>query len=148
MPTLSKQTPNVRKEDASHDWWIVDASDQTVGRLATRVASVLSGKTKGTYTPHVDVGDYVVIVNADKIKFTGRKLQSKNYYRHSGYTGGLTTTSAEKMLAEKPEQVITKAVRGMLPKNRLARQMISKLKVYAGSEHPHIGQQPQPLTFE
>lgn len=127
------------------EWFVVDATDETVGRLATRIATVLRGKHKPTYTPHVDCGDYVVVLNADKVRFTGRKLDQKFYYNYSGHPGGLRARSARQVLDQEPTHVLHHAVKGMLPKNRLARQMIAKLKVYAGSEHPHAAQQPQPF---
>lgn len=132
-------------QTVEHAWYVIDATDMTVGRLATRIATVLRGKHKTTYTPHVDTGDFVVVVNADKVKFTGRKLDQKSYYNYSGHPGGLRARTAREVLAKQPEHVLQHAIKGMLPKNRLARQMISKLKVYAGSEHPHAAQQPQPF---
>lgn len=136
------------KEEASRGWHLVDADGKVVGRLATRIAMVLRGKHKPVFTPHADAGDFVVVVNADKVRFTGGKLDQKMYYRHSGYMGGLTATSARTMLKKKPEEVLRHAVRGMLPKNSLGRQMLKKLKIYAGPEHPHEAQKPQPLTWE
>lgn len=135
------------KKDIQHDWLIVDASDKILGRLASAVAGRLRGKHKAEFVPHMDTGDFVVVVNAGKIRVTGRKLDQKMYYRHSGYIGGLKETSLRTMMQAKPEQVIMKAVRGMLPKNRLGRAMLKKLKVYAGSEHPHAAQQPKPLDL-
>jgi large subunit ribosomal protein L13 len=136
------------KAEASRDWHLVDADGKVVGRLATRIAMVLRGKHKPVFTPHADTGDFVVVVNADKVRFTGSKLDQKMYYRHSGYMGGLKATSARQMLKKKPEEVLRHAVRGMLPKNSLGRQLLKKLKIYAGAEHPHEAQQPQPLTWE
>jgi large subunit ribosomal protein L13 len=136
------------KAEASRDWHLVDADGKVVGRLATRIAMVLRGKHKPVFTPHADTGDFVVVVNADKVRFTGGKLDQKMYYRHSGYMGGLKATSARQMLKKKPEEVLRHAVRGMLPKNSLGRQLLKKLKIYAGAEHPHEAQQPQPLTWE
>jgi len=133
--------------EVERKWHLVDAEGQTLGRLASEVASLLRGKHKPEFTPHVDTGDFVVVINADKIVLTGKKLQQKNYYRHSGYMGGLKTTSAQVMLQKKPEKMIELAVYGMLPKNRLGRALQSKLKVYAGSEHPHAAQQPQPYEL-
>ncbi len=130
------------------DWVVVDASGQTLGRLATRIADVLRGKTKPEYTPHCDVGDFVVVVNAEKISVTGNKRQAKLYHRHTGYPGGLKTRTLEEMLERRPEEVIRKAVKGMLPRNRLARQQLRKLKVYAGPEHPHVAQQPTQLEID
>lgn len=135
-----------KPEEVQHDWYVVDAQGQTLGRLASRVASVLRGKHKPTYNPSVDCGDFVVIVNAEKVKVTGRRMEQKVYYRHSGYHGGLTETSLTKQLNTFPERVIESAVRGMLPKNRLGRRMFKKLKVYKGTEHPHQAQQPVPLA--
>ncbi len=126
-------------------WKIVDASDQVVGRLATQIAAALKGKNNPSYAPHNDSGDFVVVVNADKIKFTGNKLQGKKYYRHTGYIGGIKDETAEELLARKPEAVLKKAVKGMLPKNALGRAQFKKLKVYAGAEHPHEAQQPVEL---
>ncbi|MBW1992749.1 MAG: 50S ribosomal protein L13 [Deltaproteobacteria bacterium] len=137
-----------KKEEASRQWYLVDAEGQVVGRLASRIASVLRGKHKPVFTPHADTGDFVVVVNADKVRFTGNKLDKKVYYRHSGYMGGLKSTSARQMLKKKPEEVLRHAVRGMLPKNSLGRRQLKKLKIYAGAEHPHAAQQPQPLTWE
>ena len=128
-------------------WYVVDAENLVVGRLCTRVASVLRGKHKPTYTPHVDTGDFVVVVNADKVRFTGKKETDKQYFRHSNYPGGVTLQSPREVRAKHPERLIEHAVKGMLPKNALGRQMIRKLKVYAGPEHPHSAQQPEPLPF-
>ena len=129
-------------------WYIVDAAGQTVGRLAAEVAKVLRGKNKPTFTPHVDTGDFVIVINAEKAVFTGKKLTDKMYFRHSGYPGGTTFTAAGKLMEKAPEKVIEKAVRGMLPKNRLGAQMYRKLNVYAGSEHPHAAQKPEVLAFD
>lgn len=129
-------------------WYIVDATDKTLGRLATQVASILRGKHKPIYTPHVDTGDHVIIINAEKVRLTGRKLQEKKYYRHSGYVGGLKVRTAGEILSgNRPEEVLRLAVKGMLPHNRLGRQMFKKLKVYAGNEHPHQAQQPETLDI-
>ena len=133
--------------DRQRDWFVVDATGQTLGRLATQIADALRGKRKPTYTPHVDTGDFVVVVNAEKISVTGNKRQDKRYYRHSGYPGGLRSRSLEEMLARRPEEVIRLAVKGMLPRNRLARKQLTKLKVYAGPEHPHAAQKPQPMEI-
>lgn len=135
-----------KKEDDQRDWVIVDATDQILGRLAARVASILRGKTKPEYTPHVDAGDFVVIINAEKIKMTGNKLEEKLYHHHSGYMGGLKTATAKELLVKKPEEIIKHAVKGMLPKNSLGKSMFKKLKVYAGSAHPHEAQQPKQIT--
>jgi large subunit ribosomal protein L13 len=130
------------------NWLVVDATGKTLGRLATRIADVLRGKNKPEYTPHCDVGDFVVVVNAEKIAVTGKKLEDKLYYRHSGYPGGLRTRTLGEMLERRPEEVIRRAVRGMLPRNRLARQQLTKLKIYAGPDHPHKAQKPQPMEIE
>lgn len=129
------------------EWYVVDAQGQTLGRLASRIASVLRGKHKPQYSPAVDVGDHVIVVNADKIRVTGRKMEQKMYYRHSGYPGGLTEITLADQLERHPNRVIHAAVRGMLPRNRLGRSMLKKLKIYAGPEHPHEAQQPKPLEF-
>ena len=129
-------------------WYVVDAAGQTVGRLAAEVAKVLRGKNKPTFTPHVDTGDFVIVINAEKAVFTGKKLTDKMYFRHSGYPGGTTFTAAGKLMENAPEKVIEKAVRGMLPKNRLGAQMYRKLNVYAGSEHPHAAQKPELLALD
>ena len=128
-------------------WYVVDAEGQTLGRLASRIAPILRGKHKPVYTPHLDCGDFVVVVNAEKVRVTGRKLDQKAYYRHSGYPGGLTAISLRDQLDKHPERVLQAAVRGMLPKNKLGRRMIKKLKVYAGDSHPHQAQQPKPLEL-
>jgi large subunit ribosomal protein L13 len=132
-------TPSNRERN----WLLVDASGQTLGRLATRIADALRGKDKPTYTPHIDTGDFVIVVNAEKISVTGNKRVAKRYYRHSGYPGGLRSRTLEQMLERRPEEVIRLAVKGMLPKNRLARKQLTKLKVYAGPDHPHQAQKPQ-----
>lgn len=126
---------------------MVDAEDMVLGRLASHIAHVLRGKNKPTFTPHVDMGDFVVVVNAEKVRLTGNKLDGKIYYRHSGYPGGIKSMTARELLEKKPEQLIRKAVKGMLPKNRLGRQMFSKLKVYVGPDHPHQAQQPEKITI-
>lgn len=140
-------TFSAKAEDIKRNWYIVDASGKTLGRLASRVASVLKGKTKPVYTKHVDTGDFVIIVNADKIHLTGRKLDQKVYYRHSGYPGGLKSVTAGALLKTKPERIIKMAVQGMLPKTQLGKHMLSKLKVYAGDKHPHAAQQPVEMKF-
>lgn len=134
--------------EVEREWLLVDAEDMVLGRLATQVAQILKGKTKPTYTPHVDVGDFVVVINADKVRLTGNKADSKMYYHHSGYQGGLKETSFQDMLAKHPERIVEKAVKGMLPKNTLGRAMGKKLKVYAGSEHPHAAQNPRKIELE
>ena len=128
-------------------WYVIDAEDKVLGRLATEVATILRGKHKPIYTPHVDTGDYVIIINADKVKLTGKKLEQKQYKYHTGYPGGFKAVSYEKMMAEKPEKIIQLAVKGMLPKNSLGRQMFGKLKVYSGPEHNHEAQQPEIYEF-
>ncbi|MBP3372535.1 MAG: 50S ribosomal protein L13 [Clostridia bacterium] len=141
------KTYMAKAQDVERKWYVVDAEGQTLGRLATQIAVVLRGKNKPTFTPHVDTGDYVIVINADKIVLTGKKLDQKNYYRHSGYVGGLKTTVARKMLANKPEFMVYEAVRGMLPKNTLGRHMIKKLHIYRGAEHKHQAQKPEVLEF-
>jgi len=141
------KTYMAKAQDVERKWYVVDAEGQTLGRLATQIAVVLRGKNKPTFTPHVDTGDYVIVINADKIVLTGKKLDQKNYYRHSGYVGGLKTTVARKMLANKPEMKTYEAVRGMLPKNTLGRHMIKKLHIYRGAEHKHQAQKPEVLEF-
>ena len=139
------KTYNAKPGDVERRWYVVDADGQTLGRLATRIADTLRGKDKAQYTPHVDTGDFVVVVNAEKVRVTGNKLDQKRYYRHSGYPGGLRSRTLREQLERRPTEVIRKAVKGMLPRNRLARQQINKLKIYAGPEHPHEAQAPQPL---
>jgi large subunit ribosomal protein L13 len=138
-------TPVAKKAELQKDWYVVDLENKVLGRAATEIARVLRGKHKAIYTPSVDTGDFVIVLNAEKIRLTGNKLSQKMYYRHSGYTGGLTSTTASEMLGKKPEELIKRAVKGMLPKNKLGRQMFRKLKVYCGSEHPHQAQQPKEL---
>ena len=133
--------------DRERNWLVVDADGQTLGRLATQIADALRGKRKPTYTPHIDTGDFVVVVNAEKIQVTGNKLDQKKYYRHSGYPGGLKERTLREQLERRPTEVLRKAVKGMLPRNRLARKQLTKLKVYAGPEHPHAAQQPQPMEI-
>ena len=137
------KTYAVKKEEIKHDWYVVDAEDLILGRLATQVATRLRGKHKPTFTPHLDVGDFVVVVNADKVKLTGRKWDQKMYHHHSGYLGGLTSVNARTMLEKKPEELVIQAVRRMLPRNRLGRAQMKKLKVYAGPDHPHQAQMPK-----
>ena len=140
-------TISAKPLEVEHDWYIVDAENKILGRLATEIATRLRGKHKPIYTPHVDTGDYIVVINADKIGVTGNKMKDKLYQHHTGYIGNLKTTNLEKLLAEHPERVLEKAVKGMLPKNSLGRTMFRKLKVYAGTEHPHAAQQPQTLDI-
>lgn len=137
--------PKVNEID--RQWFVIDGTDLVLGRLASLVASRLRGKHKALFTPHMDIGDFIVVVNADKIKLSGRKIDQKMYYRHSGYPGGMTAMTAKRMLDEKPERVLQAAVKGMLPKNRLGRQMLKKLKVYAGPDHPHVAQKPAELSL-
>ena len=144
LSTLMK-TYVANAEDRERNWLLVDAEGQTLGRLATQIADALRGKRKPTYTPHVDTGDFVVVINAEKISVTGQKREEKMYYRHSGYPGGLKKRSLNDMLERRPEEVIRLAVRGMLPKNRLARKQLTKLKVYVGPDHPHEAQAPKNL---
>ena len=139
------KTYNAKPGEIARDWYLVDAEGKTLGRLATQIADRLRGKSKPVFTPHVDTGDFVVVINAEKIAVTGKKLEQKMYYKHSGYPGGLKERTLEEMLERRPEEVIRIAVKGMLPRNRLARKQLTKLKVYAGPEHPHQAQQPQPL---
>jgi large subunit ribosomal protein L13 len=134
--------------DRQRDWLIVDATGLTLGRLATRIADALRGKNKPEYTPHVDTGDFVIVVNAEKISVTGNKLADKKYYRHSGYPGGLKVRTLGEQLERRPEEVIRKAVKGMLPRNRLARKQLTKLKIYAGPDHPHQAQKPEPMEIQ
>lgn len=144
---MKKYTYSARPSDNQGQWWIVNAEGAVLGRLASQVASRLRGKHNPLYTPHVDTGDSVIVINAGKIKLTGRKPEQKHYYRHSGYMGGLKSTTARKLLESRPEEVIRHAVKGMLPKNSLGRKLVKKLKVYAGNEHPHGAQQPEQLDI-
>jgi large subunit ribosomal protein L13 len=141
-------TPIPKESEIERKWYVVDAEGKVLGRLASRVASILRGKHKPTFTPHLDVGDHVVVLNAEKVHLTGRKLKNKQYRWHTGYIGGLREVSAEKMIRIRPERVIEWAVQGMLPKNRLGRAMAKKLKVYRGAAHPHQAQQPQALEVK
>lgn len=141
-------TQAAKNSDITRSWYIIDAEEMVLGRVSTQIATVLRGKHKPIYTPHVDTGDFVIVLNADKIKLTGNKLSAKMYYRHSGYPGGIKSINAEQLLEKRPEDLIKKAVKGMLPKNKLGRQMFKKLKVYAGTDHPHSAQQPQPLKLQ
>ena len=143
MKSYMASTANVERK-----WYVVDATDQTLGRLTSEIAKVLRGKHKPTYTPHIDTGDYVIVINAEKIKVTGKKLDQKIYYHHSDYVGGMKETTLKEMLAKKPENVITLAVKGMLPKGPLGRSMLKKLHVYAGPEHDHAAQKPEVLEFQ
>ncbi len=143
MKTYSPTPENIDRQ-----WFLVDAQDQILGRLASQIAHRLRGKHKPEFAPHMDNGDFIVVVNCEKIRVTGNKLQQKNYYHHTGYVGSLKSITLEKQLQQKPEEVLRIAVRGMLPKNRLGRAMLKKLKIYAGAEHPHQAQEPKTLTFE
>jgi large subunit ribosomal protein L13 len=147
VKTLSYSTKSLRKEDVSRDWYIIDAEGEVVGRLCTRIAHVLRGKHKPDYTPHVDNGDYIIVINAEKVRFTGDKLNQKEYISYSGYPGGQKRRTAKEMFDKKPVAVIEKAVKGMLPKNKLGEKMFKKLFVYEGSEHKHQAQKPQEFKF-
>ena len=136
-----------KPHEVERKWYLVDATDKTLGRLSSKIASMLRGKHKPIFTPHVDCGDYVVVINAEKVKVTGKKLEDKEYKRHSGYPGGLKTVTLEKMLEGKPEDVMIHAVKGMLPKGKLGRQMLKKLRVYKGAEHDHSAQKPEKLEI-
>jgi large subunit ribosomal protein L13 len=141
------KTEVAKLETVKRDWYVVDAQDMVLGRLSTQVANILRGKNKAIYTPSVDTGDFVIVINAEKIALTGRKLADKTYYNHSGFPGGLKEVSAGELLDKKPIELIKRAVKGMLPKNKLSRHMLKKLKVYAGASHPHDAQQPKNLTL-
>ncbi|NQX87888.1 MAG: 50S ribosomal protein L13 [Halioglobus sp.] len=141
------KTFSAKADAVNRDWFLVDASDQTLGRLASEIAHRLRGKHKAEYTPHVDTGDYIVVVNAEKVRVTGAKASAKMYHRHTGYPGGLKSQSFEKLMESAPERALQNAVKGMLPRNPLGRAMLRKLKVYAGAEHPHAAQQPQELNI-
>lgn len=143
----SVKTFQAKKEELDHQWYLVNAKGKVLGRMASELAKILRGKKKSTYTPHLDTGDFVVVVNAEKVVLTGKKMKDKIYYRHTGYPGGIREMSAEKLLAKKPTEMIRIAVKGMLPKNSLGRQMLRKLKVYAGPHHPHEAQRPIPLEL-
>ena len=142
------KTYTAKPGEITREWYLVDADGQTLGRLATQIADTLRGKRKPQFTPHVDTGDFVIVVNAEKIQVTGNKLDQKRYYRHSGYPGGLRSRTLREQLERRPTEVLRVAVKGMLPKNRLARQQITKLKIYAGSEHPHEAQNPKSLELD
>jgi large subunit ribosomal protein L13 len=142
------KTYSAKPGEITREWYLVDAEGKTLGRLATQIADTLRGKRKPQYTPHVDTGDFVIVVNAEKIQVTGNKLDQKRYYRHSGYPGGLRNRTLREQLERRPTEVLRVAVKGMLPKNRLARQQITKLKIYAGPEHPHEAQNPKPLESD
>ena len=141
------KTVSVRQQDVAHEWYVVDATGQTLGRLATEIARRLRGKHKAEYTPHVDTGDYIIVVNAEKVFVSGNKETKKIYYRHSGYPGGIKSTSLKRLREAKPEELLEKAVRGMLPRNPLGRAVFRKLKVYSGDTHPHGAQQPKTMVI-
>ena len=147
MDTLSYKTLSAKNEEVERKWYIIDADGEVVGRLSSRIAHVLRGKHKPSYTPHVDCGDHVIVINADKVRFTGNKIDQKEYLRYSGYPGGQKSTTPRQLFKKKPHEVIENAVRGMLPKNTLGREMFRKLFVYAGEEHPHEAQKPEPFNF-
>jgi large subunit ribosomal protein L13 len=142
------KTYQCKKETLDHQWHLVNAEGKVLGRLASGLAKILKGKHKPTYTPHLDTGDFIIVVNAEKVGLTGKKMKDKVYYRHTGYPGGIKAISAEKLLAKKPTEMIRMAVKGMLPKNSLGRQMLRKLKVYVGPDHPHEAQKPVPLDLK
>lgn len=142
------KTYSAKAGEIKRDWWVVDAADQTLGRLSAKLAMILQGKNKPVYTPHMDTGDFVVVVNVDKMRITGRKLDQKIYYRHSGYAGGQKATLMRDMMEKHPERVLTHAVKGMLPKNRLSRAQLKKLKIFSGPEHTHAAQQPRVLEIK
>ena len=142
------KTYSAKPGEITREWYLVDAEGKTLGRLATQIADTLRGKRKPQFTPHVDTGDFVIVVNAEKIQVTGNKLDQKRYYRHSGYPGGIRSRTLREQLDRRPTEVLRVAVKGMLPKNRLARQQITKLKIYAGPQHPHEAQNPKPLESE
>lgn len=148
MNTLSYKTKSAKKSEVERNWYVVDAQTAVVGRLCTKIAMVLRGKHKASFTPHCDTGDYVIVVNADKVRFSGSKMANKEYISYTGYPGGQRKRTAQEMLDKKPIAIIEKAVRGMLPKNRLGRQVIKKLYVYTGPDHPHAAQKPQELNIE
>ena len=141
------KTYSAKSETVKRDWYVIDAADKTLGRMATEIANRLRGKHKPEFTPHVDTGDYIVVVNAEKVKVTGKKTSDKMYYHHTGYPGGIRSISFEKLQEKAPERIIQQAVKGMMPRNKLGRAMLGKLKVYAGSEHPHTAQQPVELNI-
>ncbi|MAW28022.1 MAG: 50S ribosomal protein L13 [Gammaproteobacteria bacterium] len=141
------KTVSAKKETVRRDWYVVDATDKVLGRIATEIANRLRGKHKPEYTPHIDTGDYIVVVNADKVRVTGKKVTDKMYFRHTGYPGGIKETSFGKLMETHPERAIEIAVKGMMPRNKLSRAMLGKLKIYAGGEHPHTAQQPKPLEL-
>ncbi|RMF13776.1 MAG: 50S ribosomal protein L13 [Candidatus Dadabacteria bacterium] len=144
----SNPTPMIPPTAVERKWYVVDATDQTLGRLASRIAAVVRGKNKPEFAPHWDNGDFVVVINAEKVRLTGRKWQQKRYWRHTGYPGGIRSRTAEEMRDHKPEFLLQAAIRGMLPKNRLGRKLLKKVRIYAGPDHPHVAQNPEPLSFD
>ncbi len=148
MEPSAKFTKSYRKEDVQRKWWVIDAAEMTVGRLSTQVATLLRGKHKAIFTPHVDTGDFVIVINADKVIMEGKRVEMKEYFSHSGYPGGVKIEKFKDLLATNPAKIIEHSVKGMLPKNRLGRQIVKKLKVYAGGEHPHIAQQPESYNLQ
>lgn len=147
MDTLSYKTQSAKKETVVRNWWVIDAEGQTLGRLASQIAPILRGKNKTSYTPHVDCGDNIIVLNAEKVQLTGNKMKQKVYLSYSGYPGGQKSITAKELLAKKPTLLIENAIKGMLPKSKLGRAMIKKLFVYQGGEHPHAAQKPEPLSF-
>ncbi len=147
MSKLHFTTKHANEATVTHNWYVVDGTNQTVGRMCARIASVLRGKTKASYTPHVDTGDFVIVINCEKIKFSGNKLEEKMYQNFTGYPGGLKEETAKDLLKRRPEVIVERAVKGMLPKNRLGRKMYKKLFVYVGANHPHVAQKPTDLKF-
>ncbi|MFY7652277.1 MAG: 50S ribosomal protein L13 [Chitinophagaceae bacterium] len=147
MSKLHFTTKHANAATVKHNWYVVDGTNQTVGRMCSKIAAILRGKNKAYYTPHVDCGDYIIVINAEKVVFTGNKLEDKQYINFSGYPGGKKETSAQELLKRRPEEVIERAVKGMLPKNRLGRKMVKKLFVYVGADHAHAAQKPQELKF-
>ena len=148
MGVFTSQTPMLKKGEVKRNWYVIDAKGKVLGRLASLIAQRLRGKHRPDFTPHVDAGDFIVVINAEHIRLTGRKLDQKIYWRHSGYMGGLKLTPAKKMLQSKPEDILRLAVKRMLPKNRLGRKMLKKLKIYRGANHPHQAQNPKPLEVD
>lgn len=144
----TQTTTHLKPSEVKRNWWLIDLKGKTLGRVATQIANILRGKDKPTYSPHLDTGDFVVAINANQIKLTGKKLDDKKYYRHSGFPGGLKQQTAKEFLTRHPDELVLKAVKGMLPKNNLAQQILTKLKVFAGGDHPHSAQQPKPREFQ
>lgn len=140
----SQKTTELKPKEIKQAWWLIDLNGKVLGRTATRIADLLRGKHKASFSPHIDNGDFVVVINAEKVKLTGEKLEKKEYHRHTGYPGGIKTDTARELLAKHPDEVLVRAVKGMLPKNFLSKQLLTKLKIYAGGEHPHRAQEPKP----